>query len=174
MRKFRPLALLAATLAVCTLPIADAADSGVAVAPKKESAASRTVIDRGRYLLAVGNCNDCHTAGFPEREGKIPESQWLLGGAPLGLRGPWGTTYASNLRVTASRLSESEWVRMTKTLKTKPPMPWFNLNQWSEADSRALYHYIKQLGPAGEPVKASLPPGQEAPQPYISWPMPSK
>jgi hypothetical protein len=53
-------------------------------------------------------------------------------------------------------------------------MPWFNLNQWSDADSKALYHFIKQLGSVGEPAKAALPPGQEPPQPYVSWPMPPK
>ena len=138
---------------------------------KKEPAASRAVIERGRYLVTVGNCNDCHTANFPPRDGKVPESEWLLGGGPLGLKGPWGTTYASNLRLTASRMSESEWVKFLKTLKTRPPMPWFNLNQWNEADSKALYHYIRQLGPVGEPVKGPLPPGQEPPQPYVQWPM---
>ena len=132
------------------------------------------VIERGRYLVTVGNCNDCHTANFPPRDGKVPESEWLLGGGPLGLRGPWGTTYASNLRLTASRVTEAEWVKLLKTLKTRPPMPWFNLNQWKEADSKALYHYIKQLGPVGEPVKAALPPGQEPPPPFIQWPAPPK
>ena len=73
--------------------------------------ASRDVIERGRYLVTVGNCNDCHTANFPPRDGKVPESEWLLGGGPLGLRGPWGTTYASNLRLTASRVTEVEWVK---------------------------------------------------------------
>ena len=140
----------------------------------KGPAVSKEVIERGRYLVTVGNCNDCHTANFPPLDGKVPESQWLLGGGPLGLKGPWGTTYASNLRLTASRMSEGEWVRFLKTLKTRPPMPWFNLNQWKEADAKALYHYIKQLGPVGEPAKAPLPPGQEPPPPFVQWPAPPK
>jgi mono/diheme cytochrome c family protein len=139
----------------------------------QERPASRADVERGRYLLIVGNCNDCHTANFPERSGNVPESDWLLGNS-LGLRGPWGTTYASNLRVTASKVSEADWVKLLKTLKTRPPMPWFNVNQWKEEDAKALYHYIKQLGPVGQPAKAPVPPGQEPPQPYVQWPMPPK
>jgi mono/diheme cytochrome c family protein len=165
------LAGLAMALAIGAAPgVVSAADAGAA----KAQAASRAVIERGRYLVTVGNCNDCHTANFPPRDGKVPESEWLLGGGPLGLRGPWGTTYATNLRLTASRMNEAEWVKFLKTLKTRPPMPWFNVNQWKAADAKALYHYIKQLGPVGEPVKAALPPGQEPPPPFVQWLMPPK
>jgi len=166
------MAFIAALAASGVAGASSAAEPGAA--KSKDKAASRAVVERGRYLVTVGNCNDCHTANFPPRDGKVPESEWLLGGGPLGLRGPWGTTYASNLRLTASRMTEAEWVQFLKTFKTRPPMPWFNVNQWKDADAKALYHYIKQLGPVGEPVKAALPPGQEPPQPYVQWPMGAK
>jgi len=172
-RRCRAVMAIAAALAMnAGSGVASAADPDAA--KSKERAVSRAVIERGRYLVTVGNCNDCHTANFPPRDGKVPESEWLLGGGALGLRGPWGTTYASNLRLTASRVTAAEWVKLLKTLKTRPPMPWFNLNQWNAADSKALYHYIKQLGPAGESAKAALPPGQEPSPPLVQWPMPPK
>src|SRR3954463_759712 len=110
----------AALLIGMTPQIAAPADAGKTKADKQ---VSHETIERGRYLVTVGNCNDCHTARFPERDGKVPESEWLSGGGALGLRGPGGTTYASNLRLTASKLSEADWVKMTKTLKSRPPMP---------------------------------------------------
>jgi mono/diheme cytochrome c family protein len=55
-------------------------------------------VERGRYLIKIGGCNDCHTAGYAPAGGKVPESQWLTGDA-LCWRGPWGTTYATNLRL---------------------------------------------------------------------------
>lgn len=137
-----------------------------------EAGASRAEVARGRYLLTVGNCNDCHTAGFAASEGKVPESEWLLGEGVLGLRGPWGTTYATNLRLSLARMQESDWVRYAKNLKARPPMPWFNLNQWTEADLRAFYRYVRQLGPVGAPVKAALPPDAAPPPPYVQWPAP--
>lgn len=137
-----------------------------------ESSASKDQIARGKYLLIVGSCNDCHTAGFAPSDGKVPESEWLLGDGKLGFRGPWGTTYAPNLRLTLSRMKENDWVQYAKNLRTRPPMPWFNLNRWSESDLRAFYRYVRQLGPVGAPVRAGLPP-EKAPQPpYIEWPAP--
>src|SRR5258708_15062909 len=55
-------------------------------------------IERGRYLVKISGCNDCHTAGYAAAGGEIPESQWLLGNT-LGWRGPWGTKDPAHLRL---------------------------------------------------------------------------
>jgi len=131
-------------------------------------------IERGRYMLTVGSCNDCHTAGFAPSDGKVPEKEWLLGDSGLGFAGPWGTTYATNLRLRLSQMNETQWVAFAKGLKTRPPMPWFNLNQWSDADLRAFYQYVRQLGPTGKPVRAALAPGAKPETATIVWPAPPK
>jgi mono/diheme cytochrome c family protein len=46
-------------------------------------------VNRGRYVVQIGGCNDCHTAGYAPSGGKVPEAQWLMGDA-LGWNGPWG------------------------------------------------------------------------------------
>jgi len=147
---------------------ADAAKSPSASAPSPKQLA------RGRYLLTVGSCNDCHTAEFGPRDGKVPEKDWLLGSGSLGFSGPWGTTYAPNLRLTLSKLTEAQWVSFAKNLKTRPPMPWFNLNHWSASDLRAFYQYVKSLGPVGQPAQAYLPPDRAPKPPFIQWPAPPK
>jgi hypothetical protein len=53
-------------------------------------------------------------------------------------------------------------------------MPWFILNQWKEPDLRALYRYVKSLGPLGAPGPQYLPPGRPPPPPVIQWPAPPK
>ncbi|MFY4729012.1 hypothetical protein ACOSYY_08090, partial [Nitrospira sp. BLG_2] len=53
--------------------------------------------DRARYIIKIAGCNDCHTTGYAEAAGKIPEQDGLKGDA-TGWRVPWGTTDASNLR----------------------------------------------------------------------------
>ena len=143
-----------------------------AIAFAAGTGASKEQIARGKYLLTVGSCNDCHTAGYALSNGKVPESQWLLGDGTLGFRGPWGTTYAPNLRLTLSRMKENDWVHFAKNLRTRPPMPWFNLNRWSEADLRAFYRYVRQMGPVGAPVRAGLPPEKAPSPPYVEWPAP--
>ena len=131
-------------------------------------------LERGRYMVDIGGCNDCHTDGYGPRDGNVPQKDWLLGGGPLGFRGPWGTTYAPNLRLTVSKMSETEWVKYAKVLKTRPPMPWFNLNKMTEPDLRAMYRFIRSLGPVGEAAPAYLPPDKQPNPPFIQWPMPPK
>ena len=147
---------------------------GVDTARAADASASRTTLERGRYMLDVGNCNDCHTANFAPSDGNVPEKDWLLGDGVLGFSGPWGTTYAPNLRLALSKMTEGEWVKYAKVLKTRPPMPWFNLNRWKDADLRAFYRYVRSLGPAGSPVREYLPPGKTPPPPVLQWPAPPK
>jgi mono/diheme cytochrome c family protein len=127
------------------------------------------LLKRGKYLVQIGGCNDCHTPGYPEKGGKVPEAQWLTGDI-VGWRGPWGTTYATNLRLYFQGLTEEEWVKEGKALKARPPMPWFNLRDMTTTDLRALYRYVRHLGPAGKPAPAYLPPDKMPPQPYVQFP----
>ncbi len=79
----------------------------------------------------------------------MPETLWFPGDR-LGWRGSWRTTYAPNLRLLVAALSEEQWVGMAKGLKTRPPMPWLAVNKMADEDLRALYHPIRELGPAGQ------------------------
>lgn len=147
------------------LAVAVAALAFPAFAQKSDDAQSK----RGRYLVIIGGCNDCHTAGYAPSGGKVPEAQWLLGDG-LGWNGAWGTTYATNLRLYLQGLTEEQWVKKAKSLNARPPMPWFNVRAMSASDLRAMYRYIKSLGPAGQPAPAYLPPDKTPPQPYVAFP----
>jgi mono/diheme cytochrome c family protein len=127
------------------------------------------LVARGKYVVSVAGCNDCHTPNFPVKGGEVPESEWLTGDA-LGWRGPWGTTYASNLRIYMQGLSEEQWIKTAKTLQARPPMPWFNVRRMSTTDLRAIYRYVRHLGPAGKPAPAYVPPDKTPPQPYVQFP----
>lgn len=124
-------------------------------------------IEAGRYLALVGGCNDCHTHEYLMREGQVPEEDWFTG-SPIGWRGPWGTTYASNLRLRVHEMSEDTWVNTLHTRNQLPPMPWFNVKNISDRDARAMYAYIKSLGPKGEHMPKPLPPGKDPQTPYFS------
>ncbi|HEX5767031.1 MAG TPA: cytochrome C [Burkholderiales bacterium] len=126
-------------------------------------------IARGRYVIAIAGCNDCHTPHYPQTGGKVAESEWLTGDA-LGWRGPWGTTYATNLRLYMQEITEEQWVKKAQRLNARPPMPWFNLHHMSKADLRAIYRYVQHLGPAGKPAPAYVPPQQKPAGPYVQFP----
>jgi len=129
------------------------------------SAAEDPAVKRGQYLVQIGGCNDCHTAGYAEKAGNLPMDEWLTG-TPVGFRGPWGTTYAANLRLTLNALTEDQWVTFARVPR-RPPMPWFNLRDMSDNDLRAMYRFIRELGPKGQRAPAAAAPGVAVDTPVI-------
>ncbi len=125
----------------------------------------REDVDKGRYLITIAGCNDCHTAEYPESGGKVPESQWLKGSS-IGYQGPWGTTYPANLRLSVANMSEEQFIARSRS-EMLPPMPWFNLLAMSDDDLRAIYRYINNLGEPGGAAPAYVPPDIAPVTPYI-------
>lgn len=165
-------ALLAWAVAAMTLPVATYAETGTSqqkVAMKTDLAK----VQRGRYLVKITGCNDCHTQGFIETNGKVAEKDWLMG-SKLGWRGPWGTTYPRNLRSYFGQITENEWVKIGRTFEPRPPMPWPAVHAMEERDLRALYQFIRSLGPGGEEAPAYVPPDKEPNPPYVLFPGPPK
>lgn len=151
-----------AALAATPTPSADRA------APSDTDAELRA---RGEYLVKVAGCNDCHTPGWDDRKGEVPVAEWLVG-VPMGFTGPWGTTFASNLRLRASEMDEAAWLEFTRTLTTRPVMPYYNVRAMTEEDRRALYRFIRSLGPAGVKAPDYLPPGQHPEGPRFELVLP--
>jgi opacity protein-like surface antigen len=155
----RALALVA-TVAASTSLAAQSAARVVAATPEAA----------GEYLLIVAGCHDCHTAKWSETQGKVPKDDQLLG-SNVGYRGPWGTSYAPNLRLILGRMTEARWVQVLTTAddgEGKPPMPYHNSALAAPEDLKAMYAYIKKLGVKGERTPRSVPAGQEPTTPYIN------
>ncbi|MFZ5557183.1 MAG: c-type cytochrome [Pseudomonadota bacterium] len=146
--------------AAFALPLTMAWTGGAAA----DDGAAARMVERGRYLVQIGACNDCHTPNYLETAGQVPERDWLTG-LSVGFQGPWGTTYPPNLRLKLRELTEAQWLERARTAM-RPPMPWFNLRDMSDDDLRALYRYVRSLPPAGEPAPAFVPPGQPVSTPF--------
>ena len=103
------------------LPTALCAEPPAPPVGKASPVASKSVIDRGKYLVAIMGCNDCHTpkkmgahgpeldlsrllSGLPE-DAKfpppptLPPGPWMAVGTwdMTAWSGPWGISYAINL-----------------------------------------------------------------------------
>ena len=141
-------AIAAAAVTILSAPAVSSADD--------DPAAARA--DDGRYLVTIAGCNDCHTVNWIETGGTLPDSEWLTG-SPVGFRGPWGTTYASNLRLLVSEIDENAWVAMLHGRKDRPPMPWVSTNRMKESDVRAIYRFIRSLGAAGDRAPTAVSAG---------------
>jgi mono/diheme cytochrome c family protein len=151
---FRNLLPAAALALAATMSIAHASE------PAKPSATY------GKTVSILGGCHDCHTADYSEKNGVInPDT--ALKGNPVGYQGPWGTTYAVNLRLLAKGMTEDAWVKHLKSFTTRPPMPYYNVHTMDDVQLRSLYRYIASLGAPGEPAPAFVPPGQKPASPYI-------
>jgi hypothetical protein len=84
------------------------------------SASSLPTVERGKYLVTTGGCNDCHTPWALGTQGPAPDMTKMLSGHPGGFRimwpaalqmpwlvagtvtmtgwsGPWGVSFAANL-----------------------------------------------------------------------------
>lgn len=157
----KPLLFAAAVLALCGVSLAASA---------AEKGAAPTPVERGRYLVRVSGCNDCHTPGYIQSNGQVDEKVWLTGDA-LGWKGPWGTTYATNLRLLLNGMSEPQWLTHARTMQPRPPMPWFNVRAMNDDDLKAIYAFVKALGPAGSAAPAYVPPGKDVPGPAVVFSM---
>jgi hypothetical protein len=122
----------------------------VSVAPiwaqgKKSSMPSKAMVERGKYLVTVGGCDDCHSPKVMTAQGPVPDTTRLLSGhradqtlpeVPAGLigpngwgavtnneftawAGPWGTSFAQNLTPdTATGLGSWTVDMFTKAIRT--------------------------------------------------------
>ena len=129
----------------------------------------------------------CAAAGAPIYPAKLPfpttapegtrwiyaaaspaEAEWLTGDA-VGFSGPWGVSYPANLRLSFQNMDEAQFIEMARAGEGRPPMPWPSLKAMSDRDLKAIYAYIKSLGPKGEMAPAALSPGVAPDRPHIPF-----
>lgn len=154
---------------VVCLWLVNAATAGAG--EKAGAQADPAAIEKGRHLIKITGCNDCHTAGYAMTGGKVAEAAWLTGDN-LGWRGPWGTTYASNLRNLFQAMTEEQWIERARKTEMRPPMPWYSLRDMTDDELKSIYAFIRSLGAAGSPAPAYVPPEKEPSPPFVTFPAP--
>ena len=122
-------------------------------------------VARGRYLVTVLGCNDCHTPGTLYG---APDTTRLLSGSELGWKGPWGVSFPRNLTpdpetglgmwtddqiVTAIRQG-----RRPDNTPLLPPMPWPDFAHLTDEDAYAVAAYIKSIPPVKHANIPTVPP----------------
>jgi hypothetical protein len=128
-------------------------------------------VERGRYVVEIMGCNDCHTPGYMGLNTQISEKDWLVGG-DLGFHGSWGTAYLTNLRLMLNGMSEDEWVVLARQMRQDSLMAWVMLPKVTEEDLRAVYRFIAYLGPKGRPAPARLLAGVTPATDFLEFPEP--
>ncbi|HUN48053.1 MAG TPA: cytochrome c [Stellaceae bacterium] len=126
-------------------------------------------MERGRYLVTLGSCGDCHTPGY--FLGK-PDMKRVLGGSDVGFEIPeLGTFVGPNLtpdRETGlGTWSKQQIVAAITTGKRPdgrelaPIMPWRAFSKLSRADALAIAAYLKSLPPVQNRVAGPFGPSDK-------------
>ncbi len=128
-------------------------------------------VERGRYVIEIMGCNDCHTPDYMGSSAFLPEDEWLVGGT-LGFHGSWGTAYPANLRLMLNDISEEEWLVLARQMRQDSPMSWSSILKVTEQDLRAVHRFVRYLGPKGVHAPARLPAGVTPTTDYFNFPEP--
>lgn len=156
---------------VTLMVVAGCTDLGQQAPLGKLDSQKMAEIDRGRYMVEIMGCNDCHTSGTIGGASHIPEEDWLLG-SDRGFYGPWGTAYPTNLRLLLTSMSEDDWLVLAKKMRRNSPMAWSWLPKVADQDLRAMYRFVSFLGPKGVQAPDRLPAGVKPTTDYIEFPLP--
>lgn len=167
--------LTATSVGLCLLALSCATNQQSAItAPKPDP------VVRGRYLVTIMSCNDCHTPGFFYG---APDTLRRLSGSDLGWIGPWGVVHARNL-TPDSTTGIGSWTieQIVTALRSgNTPdgtqlaviMPWQNYSSiLDEDDAVAIASYLKSLPPVTHKNLDRIPPGQKPTGATIAFPPP--
>lgn len=144
-------------------------------------------IDRGRYLVTIAGCHDCHSPKKPG--GMEPDMTRMLSGRPpttnapakpanmgeisvsgdlTAWYGPWGVSYTANITpdpVTGigKRYNEASFIKAMRTGKKPegepllPPMPWNVYAEMTDSDLKAVFAYLMSIKPISNNVRVAVP-----------------
>jgi mono/diheme cytochrome c family protein len=140
----------------------------VAAGAASGAGAAGDEVARGRYLVMLGGCSDCHTPG--NFFGK-PDMGRFLGGSEVGFELPkLGVFYGPNLTPDAETgigsWTSAEIVAALQTGKRPdgrilaPVMPWRALAQLTPADAQAIAAFLKSLPPVRNKVPGPFGPNE--------------
>ena len=137
--------------------------------PGVAEAANQAQIERGKYLVTFGGCNDCHTPGH--FLGK-PDMKRQLGGSEVGFEIPnLGVFYGPNLTPDATTglggWSEEQIVTALTTGERPdgrilaPIMPWRAFASLTKTDAKAIVAYLKSLPAVANQVPGPFGPSEK-------------
>jgi len=158
---------------------------GMSSPAQAQPAAGGAQVERGRYLVTITGCHDCHS---PKVQGMTPDLTRALSGRPSTTQlpsptktevhasadltawaGPWGFSIAANLTPDpatgiGTRYTEASFVTTMRTGKkpngtaVMPPMPSDVYQNMTDDDLKAIFAYLRTIKPIRNAVFAGVPP----------------
>jgi mono/diheme cytochrome c family protein len=140
------------------------------------AAADPAKVARGKYLVELGGCNDCHTPGY--FLGK-PDMARYLGGSDVGFGIPGlgvfvGRNLTPDKETGLGTWSTSQIVRALTTgvrpdrRVLAPIMPWRAFAKMTAPDALAIAAFLQSLPPARNAVAGPFGPDQTPTVPFMA------
>jgi len=135
--------------------------AAVAIFCAAAASAEESQIERGKYLVTIASCNDCHTPGY--FLGK-PEFSRTLAGSEVGFTIPGLGAFVGRNLTPDKETGLGNWTddqiisAITAGIRPDgrrlaPIMPWQGLSHLSSDDAHAIVAYLRSL----PPVKNAIP-----------------
>jgi mono/diheme cytochrome c family protein len=137
--------------------------------PASTAMADDPQLSRGKYLVTLGGCNDCHTPGY--FLGK-PDTSRFLGGSDVGFEIPGEGVFVGPNITPDKETGIGSWTReqIVTAMQTgerpdgrilAPVMPWHAFAQLTADDTMAIAAFLQSLGPVDNKVPGPFKPGEK-------------
>jgi mono/diheme cytochrome c family protein len=136
--------------------------------PAAAASADDAQIARGKYLVTLGGCNDCHTPGY--FFGK-PDMDRYLGGSDVGFEIPGLGVFVGRNITPDKETGIGDWTteQIITALQTgvrpdgrelAPIMPWHAFANLTPDDAEAIAAFLKSIKPVSHQVPGPFGPGE--------------
>jgi mono/diheme cytochrome c family protein len=131
--------------------------------------AESSQLERGKYLVRLGGCNDCHTPGY--FFGK-PDTSRYLGGSDVGFEVPGLGVFVPPNLTSDKDTGLGAWTRhqIVTAIRTgvrpdgrtlAPVMPWQAFAELTDADADAIAEFLQSLPPVVHKVPGPFSPAEK-------------
>jgi mono/diheme cytochrome c family protein len=128
-------------------------------------------LDRGKYLVVVASCNDCHTPGF--FLGK-PDTAKYLGGSDVGFEIPGLGVFAGRNITPDKETGIGNWTdeqiataitsgKRPDGRQLAPIMPYAAFSYMTKEDVAAIVAFLRSVPPVKNEVAGPFKPGDKIP-----------
>lgn len=143
--------------------------ASIVALPALAAMADDPQLARGKYLVTISGCNDCHTPGY--FLGK-PDMSRFLGGSDVGFEIPGEGVFAGPNITPDKKTGIGSWTReqIVKAIRTgerpdgrilAPIMPWRAFATLTADDAMAIAAFLQSLTPVSSRIPGPSRPGEK-------------
>jgi mono/diheme cytochrome c family protein len=143
--------------------------ASVIALPAFAAMADDSQIARGKYLVTVSGCNDCHTPGYFFGN---PDMSRFLGGSDVGFEIPGQGVFVGPNITPDKKTGIGSWTReqIVKAIQAgerpdgrilAPIMPWHAFATFTADDAMAIAAFLQSLSPVSNQIPGPFKPGEK-------------